>query len=371
MTSLDNLLRDIAEESLARRVKAIDGLANMGASARKSLPVLTALLKDSAKTVRHHAISAIVRIDRKNMRAVAALVDVVRNRREDRQLRRHAANALARSEKSATDGILHILKNEDAFTRTCGAYAVSIMKDRPNDALIALVDMLRDDSEAVRESGKYAIVTFGKKAQGELAKALKSNKPLWRVNAAEAVLRIDPFNIFAIRALRDSLLDRDVIVRRTAASALVNSRGKEHATTLVLVPALKDSDKEVRRSAAHALGFVGSNTRVSVEGLVRALRDRDLEVRISAVCSLSRLGTVAKEAVAGIVNIVSSRHCDSLLMFHAIDALGKMGQAARSAIDPLKRALDRADARGKEWIRDALGRIAVSAPERKGDAARF
>jgi HEAT repeat protein len=123
---------------------------------------------------------------------------------------------------------------------------------------------------------------------------LEIEKQRARLSAAEAEERREAVTRLgamrrpeASRAAAAALGDRAVIVRATAARAVLSLPPNE-AATLVL-PLLSDRDEFARREAAYALGLTRSA--VGVAALVAALEaDREAAVRGAAAVALGQIG---------------------------------------------------------------------------------
>jgi HEAT repeat protein len=105
----------------------------------------------------------------------------------------------------------------------------------------------------------------------------------------------EPASRIAVPALRDP----DVMVRSTAASAVVYLPAQEAVP--LLHPLLSDKQEFVRREAAYALGSVG-DAHATPLLIDRLLKDKIIEVRGAAAVALGQIGDPsAIEALAGIL----------------------------------------------------------------------
>lgn len=117
--------------------------------------------------------------------------------------------------------------------------------------------------------------------------------------------------LFAIRNMRSeeasriavpALKDRNILVRSTAADAVVFLPQPEAAS--LLIPMLGDRDEFVRREAAFSLGKVGHVS--AVEPLLRTIRrEKAVEVRSAAIIALGEIGDVA--AVGPLIAFLAQR----------------------------------------------------------------
>lgn len=149
------------------------------------------------------------------------------------------------------------------------------------------------------------------------------------------------------RAALPALKDAAVVVRATAARAILSLPATEAAAALL--PLLADKDEFVRREAAYALGQTRSH--MAVEALAIALaRDREAGVRGAAAVALGQIGDeaatpVLTEAIGrriartGFLNRITFRRTEEneFVRRSAAVALGQM--KSRAAVPALITAL--------------------------------
>ncbi|HEY7428034.1 MAG TPA: HEAT repeat domain-containing protein, partial [Gemmataceae bacterium] len=99
-----------------------------------------------------------------------------------------------------------------------------------------------------------------------------------------------------LSVLLDALQNREMIVRRDAASSLVTVNRDPKVVLAPLSKLLKDSDEQVCSAAASALKAVDPPT-AAVPALIGALDDERARVRHSAAANLAWIGEPAKAAV--------------------------------------------------------------------------
>jgi len=149
------------------------------------------------------------------------------------------------------------------------------------------------------------------------------------------------------RAALPALKDAAVVVRATAARAILSLPANEAAAALL--PLLADKDEFVRRETAYALGQTRSRT--AVEALATALaRDKEAGVRGAAAVALGQIGDeaatpVLTEAIgrriarSGFLNRITFRRTEEneFVRRSAAVALGQM--KSRAAVPALITAL--------------------------------
>ncbi|MGH7225278.1 MAG: HEAT repeat domain-containing protein [Gemmataceae bacterium] len=135
-----------------------------------------------------------------------------------------------------------------------------------------------------------------------------------------------------VNDLIKQLQSGDNEARRAAAVALGDGGADSKTAVPTLIKALKDRDTFVRRFSARALGSIGPDAASAVRDLTQALNDRKPEVRDEAARALGKLGS---SGVASLIAIVRDDGKDAAMRRQAIDSLGSLGSAARSAVPVL------------------------------------
>ena len=161
----------------------------------------------------------------------------------------------------------------------------------------------------------------------------------------------------ASRAATPALKDPEIIIRVTAAHAILSLPADEAAA--LLVPLLSDRQEFVRREAAYALGETRSRT--AVDALMTALaRDKEAGVRGAAAVALGQIGD--ERAVTALTEALKRR----------VPATGKLNRLTRGTTDEndfVRRAA--AEALGLIGSRAGVpALIAVLTNERAGDDVR-
>jgi len=162
-----------------------------------------------------------------------------------------------------------------------------------------------------------------------------------------AVLALSRIGAPAVPALIRELHSPKVVMRQSAAKALIGAKSAQ--ATAALMAAVSDPDAGVRAPAARALGWEGNLT--AVEVLVRALRDSDWRVVDAAAGALGDIGTTAIERLLA---VVAAPGQDVRVSFQISRALAIMGY---QATPKLVRALSSPNPEVQKWSATALGSI--------------
>jgi HEAT repeat protein len=187
-----------------------------------------------------------------------------------------------------------------------------------------------------------------------LIEAMGDENPEVRVEAAVAVLRIDPWNQRPIPVITNVLLNsREPMSRSSAALALSRLGPGAVPAVPALIQALKDTDDHVRECAAQALGHVGPAAHQAIPALGQATNEVGTDVPVYAAQALGEIG--AKEAVPAL--IAALRHENPQVRVLAAQSLGEIGPEARDAVPALVFALGDGEAEVKAYAAQSLRRI--------------
>ncbi len=179
---------------------------------------------------------------------------------------------------------------EEGLKRLLGDFNYSFVYDRRNSkndspGIKKIIVLSRKDGVPYRRSASKEVTSSGEPSYEKTMKDLKSDDPLVREEAVDALGATKNEN--GVSVLAGILFnDSDDDVRMSAADAL-GMIGSEDAID-TLKEALNDNSVVVRMSAVESLGSVGNEDVVS--SLSKALLDKDKEVRESVVESLGMIG---------------------------------------------------------------------------------
>ena len=122
--------------------------------------------------------------------------------------------------------------------------------------------------------------------------------------------------------------------------------------------AIRSDVVKTRVAAVQVLGTIGRDAKVAVPDLAEAARrDPDRDVRMYAAASLGEIGSDAGEAVEPLIEVVRHEPDLNVLIPVAIEALGRIGPAARPAIPVLASIAKNPQHPARVWAALALWRI--------------
>jgi HEAT repeat protein len=130
-----------------------------------------------------------------------------------------------------------------------------------------------------------------------LTKRLQDPSGVVRVEAANAINRIEPGNKTGVPTILAALRDPDLGVRCYAVATAREPLQLDPTHSVpVLIEALTDKDSYVRRHAAIDLGLIGMSAKGAIPALEKATKDENESVREQATEALKLIRSSMKEA---------------------------------------------------------------------------
>lgn len=272
--------------------------------------------------------------------------------------------------------------------RGLGLLGVAVPEAEPS-----LLQALKDKDPSVRSAAAGAlgrIAADKSRVVPELVAGIASQDQNHRLACIIALTHCLPGSSDAAKALRAILRDPDSNKRAWAAGGLWKSDADREATFTALVGALQDENATVRDRAAQSIGKMGYSPDRSAEALHTALNKelgggRNEIVVWKILGAFAEIGPAARPALATLKDLAQSTdHAGTLAIialgriepedpqwierlihrlepvkegdaFWAAWELGKRGEAARSAVEPLRRLAESAG----DWRTKAMAATAA------------
>jgi HEAT repeat protein/S1-C subfamily serine protease len=207
-----------------------------------------------------------------------------------------------------------------------------------------LIKKLSDDDFGKRVQAAQSLGELGDGARlafSSLFDALKDRNKLVQRAAAAALEKIPPHKD-DLAMLREACKNskEPALVRTQAALALAQLGPDAHAALPDLLAQLKDSDESVRQAALKAVVAIGPEAK-DVPALSEGLSSTSVEVRTLTMQALARLGAAAKDAVPALKTAL--KDSDKAIRIQAVQTLEAVGPAAKDAVPALEEALKDSD----------------------------
>lgn len=319
------------------RGPSISVLVKIGAP---SVPAMVELLSEDDQDLRMAAADALGKIGSED--ATPALLE---STRDIAAVRRVAISSLcAICDPRSTDLLVEVLREtrDDGEVRARAARALSVIGG--GKALSALVGGLGDLDQKVRTSVITGLQRVGDPAVGPVVSAIARGSSDLRHAGATVLEKIESAS--AASALLQLSKDSDPLVRLSAARGLGEQRA--HPQTGALITMLSDPDGRVADAAVLALAGLKS---VAVAPLVQTLTNAGQSevVKYRAATSLARIGS---DAAPSLKKVAESGGAASVW---AIFALGQAGDG--SAKDVIKKLAHSTNPEVKWTAERALQRL--------------
>jgi HEAT repeat protein len=389
---LPTLMRSLRSKEIAERLSACEGLAMLGATARPALPPLVEALRDEDSTVRAGAKKALDRIGFLDESQLGLITTSLADK--DAEVRRFALRSLARIEcddAKTLAAVVRLLEDRDAairqdavacvgrFGETSRASVLPALLGALGDAdlrpdvlqelkrlgpieaadIAALLQGLKNDSDAVRLYSSRALGQLGPKAQKavpQLVEGLNGAKGEVRHTMLLALLAIDVQAMGGKTAQIAALTDEEPGLRQRGAMFLAEAPKEGRDAVPALTANLKDKEPLARLAALMALEKIGVDAKVLPE-IAKLLEDPEPNIRATAVLVVGTAG--GESFVPNVVGTFADESADVKL--NAVIAVGLLGKDAKEAVPELRRLLTSKDDKLRSAALWSLGKIGGNA----------
>jgi HEAT repeat protein len=263
---------------------------------------------------------------------IRRFIDNLRLPHQDDRL--HAVEELSKMAaiaKSAVDGLLIALKNNDSDVRYYAAEALGNLDNTSESVLQGLVASLEDDDFHVSRSAAEALGKLGNPSESvlqALLACLKDDNSDVRLRAAEALGKLGNTSESVLQGLLACLKNDNDYVRRGAAKALGNLGNTKLSVLQELVACLKDGNYTVRYCAAQALGKLGNTSEPVLQVLLGCLEDDNSFVRLRAAEALGNLGNTSEPVLQVLLGCLEDDN--SFVRRRAAEALERLGKPSEN-----------------------------------------
>ncbi len=339
--ALFKVLKD-SDENLAR--DAAQALRAIGAPSRDDLPLLIAGLRDNSPRVRGYAVEALGKMGPEARSAVPNLVQLLKVKETDPELRQQAARCLGQiGAAAATEGVPALseaLKDSEVVVREAAAEALGKFGGQARTAASSLIAVLADKETTVHRAALAALALIGpdaKEALPKLKPAFKDADPEVRRHALDVLGRLGPEAVKdkeALEALKSGLDDMDLCKNALEALARIGPPAKDLAKGLTR----HLHDEKHRLAAVAALGSVlekvkpvpveAKALRPVLDDLINLFEVHDRDVHTKVVEALGKIGSAAVMSLLQALQ-KAARNDLPYTRYGVIQALGAIGRDAR------------------------------------------
>lgn len=299
------------------------------ATGRPPLNTVVRHLRNPNPEIRIRAMGQLSKFGAEATKALPALVENFRDRREP--VNRAAEKALIAMKEPGAQALGSLLSDQDSWVRCRAASALGRMPADAHSVVPALAEALRDRDFCVSEKAAIALGAIGDPAVPPLLEALKSNNTSARKGAAQALGYMSAQTQAKVgAALLPSLLTKDEFVRGEAAMR-ITSMGKIGIP--VFLAALKEDDVDLRQRAVDGLGEIGIATPEVVDALILLFKDSHQTLRLKASVVLGQLGQRDASVYPRVAPHLASK--DKLVILGTIRALGDMRGVAEPSLSQI------------------------------------
>lgn len=348
------LLGMVKGKDPALRLTAVEALGAIGPEARAAVAELTPLLKENDRPLRHAAATSLGSMGPAAESAVPALLDLLRQGAKFRSDWAQSTKSFKAKPRPAMD--LQELETAPVAARTLGRIGAA--------AVPALSGMLAEQDREIREHAAEALARVGPAAKGAipalvtLLQDTKSDDGV-RGAAARALAAVGPDAADAVPALVATAQSARQAVVEPVFDALAEI-GKPAVPALVDV--LRGGHSYLRQQAAQALGQIGPEALPAVPILTEALKDQDRALSLRAAEALGRIGAPAAAAAPALAAQLKSGPALSHHRKAVIESLGSMGAKTEGVIPALLAAVKGADQQAAQAAAQVLGRFGPAVP---------
>ncbi len=321
-----------SSEREARREAAYQ-LERSGPAAQAALPALLKAINDEDRQISTSALAAIAALGPEAREAIPVLIEAMDSRkvrgRDRRQVVLRSAFALSRIGAASVPPLIEAVKQDDMGLRIGGARALGGLGQQAKDAVPALVALLPDGRDPIRDEVIAALGLIGPDAGPALVSALGDGDARRRSGAALALAQIEPAFREAAAAVEAQLAkETDANVRAALFTALPKVGAAPERCVALLLPGVTNDNEALRHAALNALLGSRPARTAALPKLVALLKDNNPAVRERAARAIGRLGPEASSALPAL--LAATRAAGGATAF--ADALAHVGPAALPAL---------------------------------------
>lgn len=327
--AVPHLIPLLKSKSSLKRQLAARALEQMGADAILAAPTLAEAMADSDAAVRRWSSKALRKMGEP---ALPVLINRVLHRHPTAQI--ISIQLIGALEAKGKPAIPTLLSQLDSFpsVRKTVIHALMKMGAAAQAAVPELIGLARNDSSAqIRELSILALGEIGPGAKEAIPILIENLKKKKFSTSDAAGMALGKIGKAALPSLRPLLRSREPWDQQASLKAIGGMGSHGEAASKEIVALLEAKDGTTRLLAARALGQIQS--RSSVPALMQCLQEKDTGLVLESIQALGRIGKHARSAVVPLTAFL--QHPNPEIRGNAALTLGLMGPAAKDALGVL------------------------------------
>ncbi|MEN6406825.1 MAG: HEAT repeat domain-containing protein [Thermoguttaceae bacterium] len=369
-------------------------LREMGPVAKDAVPALTAKLKDSHPEIRREALLALAAIEQASASAAPQIAEALKDpntagaatfalgriglipadadaviranaKSDDMLLSTTSLWALARVHpedkdlrRLATERLIDRLKDPNPLARVAAARALASLPPAPEITLPLWEKAFQNADETAVFHALDALASLGPVATPQLIEALKYEK--LRHHVAYLLGQYGPAAAPATEALARLVTDKNDRVAQAAILALANIGPGAKAAVPTLTAAMRGGKNPDAGVIAFALGRIGPDAKPAVPTLTALLAGEDRDLALTVAWALVQIEPASPELAAQTLPTLTAGLAadrSALARRGAVEAIGRLGAAAKSAVPALQKLANDQDPLVRAAVDKALKSI--------------
>ena len=351
------------------QVQIIHFLRTIGPRSAIVIPVLTEALGDPAKVAA--AIEMIETIGKPARTTAPALIQIIRDKGQQKEVRKAAIRALHSVYPQDPDAIpayLQVLEEPDAGLQYETVGELGTFQEMAAPAMPLLLKLYDSTGDMLRFQIIGCWAGIGPQAAQALPSLITALKGKNKLLSAEALIAISRMRQAGAAAAPDLIEiiqgDADPRLRQSAAVALISVIPRDAKGVSICISLLKDRDEQMRWFAIEGIAERGTNAAEAVPSLVALYPTETVAGRLRIINCFGSIGGQATSAVpllASALKDQSKTRSGELLRSWAAHALGEIGPEAGDAVVALTKVLQDPEDSVRLHAVEALGKIGARA----------
>lgn len=336
--AVPHLVLCVGDETRDVRNAAINALGYIGVANDDVIYSICEALGEIESTTRSAAASACKRLGPKAAGAVPALIDALKDKRNEgvRMTSALALGAIGPDAAEAIPAMIEALDDEDEDVRSRVVESLPMLG--PSDEIVdALIEVALDDSLPYSWKAVRSLTWMGDSAKAAvpgLVSIMKDEDGDLDLGVVKALLYIDPDGLHGVPELKEWLDDKNSYLRVLAAELLYALGVEKERAVDNLMETIFDPSDWVRQESVWAFYHIEPEPRI-IDVLIYSMGDLGTDVDDAAAGVLGSYGEDAAKAIPRLIRALDGSY--GSMSRKAVEALGDIGPLAIAALPSLER----------------------------------